>query len=424
VHNNISNNKIPFLRIARETSLEFSEARQTEIALAESEKRYRTLFEDSPVPLWEEDCSEVRAYISYLKSKGIGEFKQYFENHPGDVYKCLCMIKIVEVNNAALQLFKAKNRHDLIDSIGKTYTDNYLQCFIQNLTCVAEGQCSLEYETERKNLEGEKIYIGVKWSVAPGFERTHQKILVNMVDLTGKRAAELEERKLEQQLLQVQSMDAIGTLAGGIAHDFNNILSVIIGNTELAIREIPAECKSETRMKRVLEAAERASDLVKQILTFSRENSLDLKRAGNSCEKDRVSIGNVPTGNEYILVVDDEPDMALIYREILEGVGYRVDTYVNSEDALNTFSRNPRSYDLVITDQTMPKRSGLQLSEEIAAINPDVKIIVCSGFGHSSHRENPGRGKKDRYSNIKAYYKKPMRLEEFGRLVRCVLDEN
>lgn len=78
------------------------------------------------------------------------------------------------------------------------------------------------------------------------------------------------ETLMEKQLSQAQKMEAIGTLAGGIAHDFNNILTAIIGYTELSLREAAGDSGLAARLKQVLKAGNRARDLVKQILTFSR----------------------------------------------------------------------------------------------------------------------------------------------------------
>ena len=79
------------------------------------------------------------------------------------------------------------------------------------------------------------------------------------------------EVELENQLRQAQKMEAIGTLAGGIAHDFNNILASVIGYAELARRNLPRDSQAVSDLEEVLEAADRAKELVKQILTFSRQ---------------------------------------------------------------------------------------------------------------------------------------------------------
>jgi PAS domain S-box-containing protein len=86
-----------------------------------------------------------------------------------------------------------------------------------------------------------------------------------------------KEELLQQQLLQAQKMEAIGTLAGGIAHDFNNILFAIIGNTELAMDEIPEGNPASHDLEKVLTASTRAAEMVKQILTFSRQGEVQRK---------------------------------------------------------------------------------------------------------------------------------------------------
>ena len=91
-------------------------------------------------------------------------------------------------------------------------------------------------------------------------------------DITARQKAEQEKGQLELQLRQAQKMEAIGTLAGGIAHDFNNILSAILGYTELAYMDSQDEGKEKAELLEVLNAANRAKDLVKQILAFSRRS--------------------------------------------------------------------------------------------------------------------------------------------------------
>ncbi len=96
-------------------------------------------------------------------------------------------------------------------------------------------------------------------------------------DVSERKRAESEREKLEQRLAQSQKMEAIGTLAGGIAHDFNNILYPIIGYTEMVIDDLPEDSVPRRNLDEVLRAAHRASDLVRQILAFSRQREQDRK---------------------------------------------------------------------------------------------------------------------------------------------------
>jgi PAS domain S-box-containing protein len=86
-----------------------------------------------------------------------------------------------------------------------------------------------------------------------------------------------ERKRFAEQLLQLQKMQAIGTLAGGIAHDFNNILAVIMGYTELATYDLPSTSPAWHNLQQVLAASKRARDLVQQILTFSRKTEQERK---------------------------------------------------------------------------------------------------------------------------------------------------
>ena len=98
----------------------------------------------------------------------------------------------------------------------------------------------------------------------------HKKTRQLAEELSERKQAEKEKEALEDRLRQVHKMEAIGTLAAGIAHDFNNILSAIVGYTQLAKLETDSESRAYKDMTAVLEAADRAKKLIRQILTYSR----------------------------------------------------------------------------------------------------------------------------------------------------------
>jgi PAS domain S-box-containing protein len=100
------------------------------------------------------------------------------------------------------------------------------------------------------------------------------KILIYCVwrDITKRKQAEDEHKKLEEQLRQSQKLETIGTMAGGIAHDFNNILVPIMAYTDMLLDEYDGASETQTSLKQIRTAATRARDLVKQILTFSRQS--------------------------------------------------------------------------------------------------------------------------------------------------------
>ncbi|HVH11459.1 MAG TPA: PAS domain S-box protein [Longimicrobium sp.] len=99
-------------------------------------------------------------------------------------------------------------------------------------------------------------------------------IVVNSRDVTERREAEEALRRSEQQLLQVQKMEAVGRLAGGVAHDFNNLLTAIRGNAELLLADIPPDSQSREDVEEIRRAADRAAALTRQLLAFSRRQVL------------------------------------------------------------------------------------------------------------------------------------------------------
>jgi len=86
-----------------------------------------------------------------------------------------------------------------------------------------------------------------------------------------------EKKKIEAQLQQAQKMESIGTLTGGIAHDFNNILGIIVGNTELALEDVPESNRAHSNLKEIEKASLRAKNIVKQLLSFSRKTEQKLQ---------------------------------------------------------------------------------------------------------------------------------------------------
>ena len=418
------------------------------------------------------------------------------------------------------------------------------------------------------NKKGDILYVQatalkVTWDGEPGIltiVRDHSKV-----------------RRLEEQLIQSQKMDAIGVLAGGIAHDFNNILSVIIGYTELLMLGTETDSGEYKKSEKILTASYRARELVSQILTFSKQKEqkkevvqikiivkeavkflratipvsiefkleidddtcmiiadptqmhqvvmnlcvnaahamdekggilgivlknieidsdatirhsdlkpgtyihLSISDTGHGIDEDHLDkifnpyfttkkqgegtglglsvvhgiitgiggvieveskkgegtvfhlyipcsnregieeveqIADIPTGSESILLVDDEAALTDMLRELLTELGYSVMTKTDSRDALVLFKQDPDAFDLIITDQTMPGMTGVELFEAIMEERPGMPIILCTGFSSVINEE------KAKNMGIKAFVKKPFYRREIAEIIRTVLDSN
>jgi PAS domain S-box-containing protein len=127
-------------------------------------------------------------------------------------------------------------------------------------------------EARRKTKDGRFLIVKINVSILRDAKGRHVASLAIHRDVTKQREAEQRNRLLEERSRHSQKIESLGVLAGGIAHDFNNLLTPIIGFTELAIDDVGSAGNTRQNLEHVVAAAERARDLVSQILVFSRED--------------------------------------------------------------------------------------------------------------------------------------------------------
>jgi CheY-like chemotaxis protein/two-component sensor histidine kinase len=126
---------------------------------------------------------------------------------------------------------------------------------------------------------------------------------------------------------------------------------------------------------------------------------------------------DLPTGSERILLVDDEEAVAEMGEDILAELGYEVTSRTTSVRALSLFNENPYRFDLVITDQTMPDISGIELSKRLLSLRSDIPIIMSTGFSDVVDAEKAKR------AGIRNFIMKPLTKSELAHAVRQALDE-
>jgi len=124
----------------------------------------------------------------------------------------------------------------------------------------------------------------------------------------------------------------------------------------------------------------------------------------------------IPIGNETILLVDDEEDVLEMMNLMLERLGYQVISTLNGANALDVFQKASKTFDLVITDQTMPKMTGMELIKALRLITSDIPIILCTGFNEKITEDNT------RHLGIDALIGKPVRIAEIAKKIREILD--
>lgn len=443
---------------------------------------------------------------------------------------------------------------------------------MQHFAATGEGDAiGKMVEVEGLNKQGETVHIEMALNAI--FQDGQWQAIGVLRDVTERKKAENERRILESQLRQAQKMEAIGTLAGGIAHDFNNILASILGYTSLAEKKLADGSQERRDLQEVLRAANRAKQLVSQILTISRKSELERKpifvdliarealrllraslpsdielkyslnsetgpvfgdatqlhqvlmnlcvnafhampkggtltvsldeiemepnnifglppglnlelvvsdtgtgispeivdriydpyfttkdvdrgtglglsivrsiidgmdgyvgveselgqgtrfrillpRCNTSVVDDGIAEGQeIIGGHEEILFIDDEEQLAKLGKDFLEEIGYRVSVQFNGIEALAQVQENPDRFDLVITDQTMPKMTGIELAKQLRQVAPDLPVILCSGLTYSLDTEEITK------TNIRAYVLKTEVISRLPQIIREVFDK-
>ena len=220
---------------------DISDRRRSQQALIESHVRFVTVL----------DSLDADIYVSDMQTHEILLMNKHMQDSfGGDLVGEKCWQAIYGESAPCSHCTKDQ----LIDSDGRPAEVCVREC--QNPTT---GKWTINYDRAIKWVDGRLVRLQIA------------------TDITRVKELEKESMRFQAQLQQTQKMEAIGTLAGGIAHDFNNILSAVIGYTEIALTDIEGDSLTHRNLQQVLKAGYRARDLVKQILTFSRQTDREFK---------------------------------------------------------------------------------------------------------------------------------------------------
>ncbi len=201
-------------------------ARAAEARIRESEARYRSLFDDSSVSLWEEDFSGIRRHIDRLRALGVTELEPHFEAHPEELADCVSTVSVVDVNRATLALYRADSRAQMLGGLSQIVGPDGYRVFRDGILALARGERSWQSEAVNYTLDGDQMIVVLRWSLAPGAEETWSRLLVSAMDVTEQRRAETALREtqalMEQVFRQAPGLMTISTRLDGRYVDVND----------------------------------------------------------------------------------------------------------------------------------------------------------------------------------------------------------
>lgn len=160
--------------------------------IKKSETRFQSLFEDSPIPLWEEDFSKVKNHLQKLNL--INETPEtvslYLKMHPNVVHECISLVKIIDVNTMCLRLHKVKTKEELISDLTQIIDKDSIPDFTKQLIAITQAEKQLIVDTKIKNKDGEYRDVNLRWNVIQGYEKSLERIIVSTEDITDRKLSE------------------------------------------------------------------------------------------------------------------------------------------------------------------------------------------------------------------------------------------
>ncbi|AMK10270.1 PAS domain S-box protein [Pseudodesulfovibrio indicus] len=238
--------------------------REIAAAMAESEARFRTLFEDSPISLWEEDLTRLKAYFDELKASGVTDFRTYFYAHPDALAKCATLVSVVDVNKATLDLLGASSKEDLFGNLDLVLTESSMAAFTEEMILLASGGHEYCGEITHRTLEGETIWVMVHFFVPDEFKDTLSRVIVSLLDVTPRKNAEeaLMDSEERYRVLAENSQEGVIVMQAGEVRYVNESMIRITGYTlkEIGLLDFAAMLHPDDRATRSAQLTRLSTD--------------------------------------------------------------------------------------------------------------------------------------------------------------------
>ena len=181
---------------------DITDRKRAEENLLNSEARLESMFEYSPISIWEEDFSSVKIELDKLKAGGITDFKKFLLNNPEKIEELVSLINVVSINETSIQIFGTNSKEEILNNLTHFFSisNATINVFSEELIALAEGRTQFEGETQIMTLNGEKKNLLLTLTVMPGFENTLSKVLISFIDITQRKEAEDALQKSEMFL--------------------------------------------------------------------------------------------------------------------------------------------------------------------------------------------------------------------------------
>ena len=155
-----------------------------------SERYARDLFEYSPVSLWVEDFSTVKRLMQDVRAQGITDFRTFLKVHPEFVTRCMQEIRVIDVNQQTLRLFKVSSKEVLLNNMQRVFRDEMHDSFAEQLQDLWDGKLFQEREAVNYAMTGDPVHVHMQFAVLAEQKDTWGLVLLSLVDITARKKAE------------------------------------------------------------------------------------------------------------------------------------------------------------------------------------------------------------------------------------------
>lgn len=242
----------------------------------DAERRYREIFERTPVALWEEDYTRVVETIEQLRAQGIEDFDSYFTEHPEVVVDLASKVAILDVNQYSLILYQASSKEELLTSIDKPFNLESFPMFKDMLVSLTRGESLFQAEAYLRTLRGERLHVFAQVQMLEPHDG-RIRALLTLLDIS--RRKEMEEAvrqmnyKLEHSNRELErSNQELEVFASVVSHDLQEPLRMISSYTQLLAKRYQSQLdkRADKYIHYIVDGVQRMRNMVTDLLELSR----------------------------------------------------------------------------------------------------------------------------------------------------------
>jgi signal transduction histidine kinase len=241
-----------------------SELIASNAALKDSERRYRSIFEQSRVALWERDYSKVRSFLMSLRQEGVTDLKEYSRSNPDIISSCISVIGTVAANNAARELL-GNISEPKPDGSMRRYLAPDDETFLELMDAIFRGEDHFEGKGKLITAQGQEKLVLMSMRFPEDLSK-FDRVIVGMVDITERELTQKALLEAQADLTRAARAATVGALSASLAHELNQPLGALVVNAQTMLRWIdrdPPDLAAIRRSaERMIRDSQRASDII------------------------------------------------------------------------------------------------------------------------------------------------------------------